>query len=105
VSVPDPIDAAAAVIKRAGYVNAYANEIARALAEAGWLRTAEDRAVIEAAEHAAKRLYRAEVRRQGIGWDDFCTSLLVESQHDLAKALTRRVAVAGSVPADPEEEP
>ena len=33
---------------------------------------------------AARHLYMAEVHRQGVGWDDYCTGLLVRSQHDLA---------------------
>jgi hypothetical protein len=40
-----------------------------------------DRTVIRG---AAQDLYRAEVRRQGIGWDDHCTELLVRAQHALA---------------------
>lgn len=32
----------------------------------------------------AGELYVAEVHRQGVGWDDYCTDLLVRSQHALA---------------------
>jgi len=41
----------------------------------------------EAALAAAGDLYRAEVRRQSIGWDEHCTELLVRSQHRLAAAI------------------
>lgn len=45
--------------------------------------------VEEAARAAAKDLYRAEVHRQGVGWDEFCTILLLRSQHRLATALSK----------------
>lgn len=44
---------------------------------------------------AGKDLYQAEVRRQGIGWDDHCTTLLIRSQHALAYSQT------GHKPANP----
>jgi hypothetical protein len=42
---------------------------------------AHQRKVIHA---AARDLYVAEIHRQGVGWDDYCTDLLVRSQHALA---------------------
>jgi hypothetical protein len=33
----------------------------------------------------ARDLYTAEVHRQGVGWDEHCTDLLVRSQHSLAE--------------------
>lgn len=44
----------------------------------------------DAARTAAKMLYRAEVHRQGVGWDAYCTALLVGAQHELAAALDER---------------
>jgi hypothetical protein len=41
----------------------------------------------DVARTVAKDLYRAEVRRQTIGWDNECTRLLVRSQHALAAAV------------------
>lgn len=44
------------------------------------------RAVIR---RAAQDLYTAEVHRQGIGWDDYCTTLLTRTQHALAAETNR----------------
>lgn len=35
--------------------------------------------------NVARDLYAAEVRRQGVGWDEHCTDLLVRSQHSLTE--------------------
>lgn len=45
------------------------------------------RAVIK---RAAQDLYVAEVHRQGVGWDNYCTELLVRAQHALAAETGRR---------------
>ncbi len=44
-----------------------------------------------AVRSAAKKLYAAEVHRQGIfGWDDYCTHTLIAAQHELAALTSRR---------------
>lgn len=40
-----------------------------------------------AARSASKKLYRAEIHRQGVGWDEYCTKLLIEAQHELVSAI------------------
>ena len=57
--------------------------------------------VAEVVRRAAGDLYRAEVRRQSIGWDDHCTELLVRSQHALAALNLRR----GCVIVHPDDHP
>lgn len=104
MSAPDHINEVAAVIDSTWTFEADddehpAREIAQALAEAGWLRTAEDRAVIEAAEEF-ETWYMASAKKWpnvGDGWSDF-----IAAERKLASAVrARRAAVGGSVPADP----
>lgn len=38
---------------------------------------------------AAKDLYVAEVHRQSVGWDTYCTEMLVRAQHALAAETSR----------------
>jgi hypothetical protein len=44
-------------------------------------------AVLNAAQEAARELYAAEVHRQCVGWDDYCTAKLVATQHALGAAV------------------
>jgi hypothetical protein len=104
--IPDVIDAVADVIYDAVgdfmLVDLHvAEDIARALAEAGWLRTAEDRAVIDVFnEYAAAIRFTDD---QGMT-DPVRTSRAVDALYKLAYGRGR-VAVGGSVPADPEPYP
>jgi hypothetical protein len=96
VSVPDPIDAVAAVIYAEWRRTHRASAIARALAEAGWLRTAEDRAVIEAADVWLTCRERCN--------DPEWLKSYPEATDDLARSVAARRAAAGGSETQPRSQ-
>jgi hypothetical protein len=67
-------------------------EIDRLRAAAAIPAQPEPPAWIDVVRKVAVDLYAAEVHRQSCGWDDYCISLVVRSQHALAALLNAGLA-------------